>query len=258
MGTKVTVRRFNAAGNDLFATIVRSKPADIAGQVQALTSDVSLTEPVRGVDGREIDVEIDVEYIPRRREFAEHLWKYFGHGKPLAHLTGDLATWNWLSAVWLVCLVNDSGLDRDAVLGKQEERWLLTHDILRYHRHLVSGPFFAYEANHENPDRAMCLLATPVNAPGEVVERIAGKRSLAIGSVCHLATSLYYDAEAGELRRGHTSSPGNPKAFSYYFSQLDVNVDYLGMSVDALLDILPKNFERWVKLAKVGRSQAAS
>jgi hypothetical protein len=57
------------------------------------------------------------------------------------------------------------------------------------------------------------------------------------------------------LRKGHTSSPGNPKAFSYYFSQLDVNVDYLGMDVGILLDLLPRNFDRWKKMAKVELSK---
>ena len=99
------------------------------------------------------------------------------------------------------------------------------------------------------------MLATPVISPGELVERIAGKRSLSIGSVCHLATLLYFDSDTDELRKGHTSSPGNPKAFSYYFSQLDINVDYLGMDVDILLDLLPSNFDRWKQLAKLELSK---
>jgi hypothetical protein len=102
------------------------------------------------------------------------------------------------------------------------------------------------------------MLATSVESPGEVVERIAGKRSMSIGSVCHLATLIYFDPTTKELRKGHTSSPGNPKAFSYYFTQLDVNVDYLGMDVDSLLNLLPSNFERWVKLAKNERKKGLS
>jgi hypothetical protein len=103
----------------------------------------------------------------------------------------------------------------------------------------------------------MCLLATPVLEPGEVVERISGKRSLSIGAVCHLATLLYYDKSTGELRKGHTSPPGNPKSFSYYFSQVDLNVDYEGMDVDSLLKMLPSKFDRWVKLAEAERKALA-
>jgi hypothetical protein len=253
---KLQVRKFNSQGNDAFSTIVREKSSDMLDRVDALLADDAMTEVVTDSDGATVD--INIAYFGSRLEMAAHLWTVFGHEKPLAHLSGDTSLWNWLSAAWMRTLVDGSKLSMSNVLGKEEERWILTSNILRYHRHLISGPFFAYEANHENPHYAMCMLATPVESPGEVVERIAGKRSMSIGSVCHLATLLYFDPVAKELRKGHTSSPGNPKAFSYYFSQLDVNVDYLGMDVDALLDLLPSNFERWVKVAKDERKKGLS
>ena len=253
---KTQVRKFNTKGNDAFSTIVREKAPDILDRVDALLADESMTEAVADVTGAPVQVEI--KYFSRRFDLAEHLWSLFGHGMPLAHLSGDTAVWNWLSASWMRALVEGSDLPMKKVLGKEEERWLLTSNILRYHRHLISGPFFSYEANSDNPNYAMCMLATAVESPGEVVERIAGKRSMSIGSVCHLATLIYFDPTTKELRKGHTSSPGSPKAFSYYFSQLDVNVDYLGMDVDSLLNLLPSNFERWVKLAKNERKKGLS
>jgi hypothetical protein len=102
----------------------------------------------------------------------------------------------------------------------------------------------------------MCQLATPVTQPGELVERISGKRNLAAGSVCHLATLLYFDAQKDALRAGLTTPPGNPKKFSYYFSQIDRTIDYEGMTVEELLEIVPENFSKWVKLAKKDLSEA--
>ena len=96
----------------------------------------------------------------------------------------------------------------------------------------------------------MCQLATPVTQPGELVERISGKRNLASGPVCHLATLLYYDSEKKSLRAGLTTPPGNPKKFSYYFTQIDRTIDYEGMKVTELVDLLPQNFSKWTKLAK--------
>jgi len=252
----IDIHRFNSKGKDAFVTVVRSKSSDILDEIDKILNDPTMTEVVLGSDGK--PVQIEVKYFERRFEFAEHLWKWFGHGMPLSHLTGDTNLWDWLSAAWMRTLVEFSGEPLDKVLGKQQDRWVVANTLLYYHRHLVSSPFFAYEANHPNPLNAMCMLATPVIAPGEVVERIAGKRSMSIGSVCHLATLLYFDPKLGELRKGHTSSPGNPKAFSYYFSQLDVNVDYLGMTVDALLNLLPSNFKRWVDLAKDERAKGLS
>ena len=252
MSSKIEVRRMNEKSQDAFLSIVRAKETDILKKVDEILYDDNLSEKVL-VDGA--TVEIEIEYFHRRFEMAQHLWRWFGHGEILASYAGDKAIWNWISAAWMRTLIEDSGESSSAVLGKQEERWLLTSNTLRYHRHLVSGPFFAYEANFASPNKAMCMLATPVISPGELVERIAGKRSLSIGSVCHLATLLYFDSDTDELRKGHTSSPGNPKAFSYYFSQLDINVDYLGMDVGILLDLLPSNFDRWKQLAKLELSK---
>ena len=252
MSFKIEVRRMNAKGHDAFLTIVRAKATDILVKVDEILQNDNLSEKIL-VNGRPIEIEI--RYFARRYELAQHLSQWFSHGGSLAKFEGDKEIWNWLSAAWMRTLIEESGESSSKVLGKEEERWLLTSDVLRYHRHLISGPFFAYQANIANPNNAMCMLATPVVSPGELVERIAGKRSLSIGSVCHLATLLYFDSDTGELRKGHTSSPGNPKAFSYYFSQLDVNVDYLGMDVGILLDLLPGNFDRWKQLAKLELSK---
>ena len=253
MSKNIDLRRFNSKGKDAFVTVIRGKAPNILDLVDDILNDATMTEVVLTSNGEPLQIEI--KYFERRFEFAEHLWKWFGHGMPLSHSMGDTNLWDWLSATWMRTLVESSGQPLLKVLGKQQDRWVVANTILYYHRHLVSGPFFAYEANYPNPQNAMCMLATPVIAPGELFERIAGKRSTSIGSVCHLATLLYFDPKLAELRKGHTSSPGNPKAFSYYFSQLDVNVDYLGMTVDALLDLLPKNFKRWVDLAKDERAK---
>jgi hypothetical protein len=248
----IQVRRFSQDGIDEFTSIIRRKDPAILSQIKTLINDDSFTELIK-VDGHQVFMEL--KPILRRLEMAEHLFQYFGPGKPLGHISGDVGLWNWLSAAWMQTLLSAaSETDIFKLLGKQEERWVLTSNTLRYHRHLVSSPFFAYESNLASSERAMCLLATPVLAPGEVVERIAGKRSLSIGSICHLATLLYFDSKTGDLRKGHTSGFGTPKMFSYYFRQLDVNVDYQAMDVDALLSILPSNFRRWADLAVAERA----
>ena len=242
--TSVGLRRFNSEGRDRFAKLLAERPPDLFDQIDVLCSDTQYSLPV-STGGEPVAVEIAP--IVRRYELALHLDRYFGPTGPLAAISGDAEVWNWLSAVWLRTLVEASDLELEKALGKEKERWILTSNILRYHRHLLSSPFFALDLNRQAPQNAMCLLATPVLAPGELVERISGKRSLSTGSVCHLATLLYYDENTGALRSGHTSRPGNPKMFSYFFSQVDLNVDYVGMSTTELLSILPSNFDRWKK-----------
>ena len=246
--SSVALHRFASEGGDRFAKLLADRPLDLLDQVDALCSNAEFSVPVLS-GGKPVTIEILP--ITRRYELAHHLDRYFGPNCPLAELSGDAGVWNWLSAAWLRTLVEASGLELEKALGKEKERWILTSNILRYHRHLLSSPFFALDLNRQAPQNAMCLLATPVLAPGELVERIAGKRSLSTGSVCHLATLLYYDEKSGALRPGHTSRPGNPKMFSYFFSQVDLNVDYLGMSTAELLSILPSNFDRWKKFISI-------
>ena len=244
--TTVALRRFASEGRDRFAKLLADRPSDLVDQVDSLCSNAEFSVPV-SAGGKPVTIEIVP--ITRRYELALHLDRYFGPNGPLAELSGDAGVWNWLSAAWLRTLVEASGLELEKALGKEKERWILTSNILRYHRHLLSSPFFAFDLNRQAPQNAMCLLATPVLAPGELVERISGKRSLSTGSVCHLATLLYFDKKADALRSGHTSRPGNPKMFSYFFSQIDLNVDYVGMTATELLSILPSNFDRWKTLA---------
>lgn len=237
--SSVLVRKFTNEGVLKFGEFLKAR--DLS-KIAELVSSSNFTVSSKGT------LELSV---PRNRlELAENLWSLFGEGGELYGSRSDSNLWNWISAVYLpVLLAADSRSNLEAKFGKEEERWILTSSTLRYHRHLVSGPFFAYEANYPHIERAMCLLATPVLAPGEVVERIAGKRSLSFGAVCHLATLLYFDAETEILRFGVTSPPGNPKSFSRYFSQIDRTLDYEGMEVEDLLDTLPKNFDKWKSLA---------
>jgi hypothetical protein len=126
------VRRFNSKGRDAFVTIVRSKPSNILDEVDKILNDPTLTELILGPDGKPIQIE--VVYIERRFELAQHLSKWFGQGNSLSSLTGDTYLWDWLSAAWMRTLVESSGQSLEKVLGKQQDRWVLSNTLLYYHR----------------------------------------------------------------------------------------------------------------------------
>ena len=240
----IEISMFNEQGNKRFEELLLMRPKNLLTLVEEL---VVASEYIN-----KLNVELELAPLKSRLDLAKHLWKYLNPSTALFEYVGSTFFWNWMAAAWMSTLVNaDDRPELQDKLGRQIERWLLTSNTLRYHRHLVSGPFFAYQSNYPNIDEAMCLLATDVLAPGEVVERIAGKRSLSTGVVCHVATLLYFDSTEHCLRKGVTSPPGNPKAFSRYFTQIDLTIDYEGMSATELLGILPNNFEKWVKFAQI-------
>jgi len=244
---KLEIRKFTSEGSEIFANLIQNKPINIIEEVNKLVISESIT--VR------LDKNIEINAPKNRYELASSLWSIFGKGGPLFKMRADRDLWNWVSAAYLEPLViADDRKDINTKIGGVD-RWILSNSILYAHRHLISGPFFAFEANYPEEKNAMCQLATPVLMPGELVERISGKRQLASGSVCHLATLLYYDRKTNLLREGITSKSGSPKKFSYSFTQLDRPLDYEGMSASELLDLLPKNFSKWVELAKLDKKQ---
>lgn len=181
----------------------------------------------------------------KRLDFALYIDDVITNNRLLSS-AGDPKFWNWMAARWMATLVNsDSRTNLSSKLGKEFERWALTSGTLRYHRHLVSSPYFAFVDNERNESKAMCLLASPLLEPGEVVERIAGKKSFASGPVCELATRLYVDSSTNSIKNGVTSPPGHPKAFARFFGQLDKNLDYQSMKVDELITLLPEGFDKW-------------
>lgn len=240
--SSIRVRSFTPEGTSAFANLILAKPHNIVSEVRKLIQVSSLTQ--------ETGADIEIRDPKNRLGMAKILWEVFGEQGLLYSRRRDRDLWNWVAAAYFETLLNsDIRINVNRKIGGVD-RWIMSGSVLYAHRHLVSGPFFAYEANISDPKRAMCQLSTPVTEPGELVERISGKRELSSGSPCHLATLMYYDSEKGVLRPGLTTPPGNPKKFGTYFKQIERTLDFESMDASALLEVLPSNFDKWKKHAK--------
>lgn len=178
-----------------------------------------------------------------RLELAEDLHEIFGHGKQGRRYASDRNTWASLSVQYLIWLLNSGS---DFLVG-DSSRWIPDASSLRRHRHLLQGAFVAYEENIDDVPGAMAILASDPLKPGEVVERVAGKASYTRGPAVKLATKLYYDKKTGLLKDGSSShGPGSVRRLSYFLSQIDLTLDYSGMTVEELESILPDEFKKWL------------
>lgn len=228
----VEVRAFNERGILEFSKMLVEKSTNISEQVSNILFDDTLSEPL-GFD-------IDIVHLETRLEMGEHLWKYFGPGKAGFKQAGNREMWSWVSAAFLPILLGRQA--KQSLIG-ETARWILSDSILRQQRHLISSPFVIYSANYPNIENAMAALATPVTKPGEVVERIGGKRSMFHGAAMGVATELYYDKKRMKLKRNSgTKGPGGPQRFSFFLGQIDLTIDYPIMDIDALIDLLPNEF----------------
>lgn len=234
------ISAFNDDGQDRWLELLnnlKDDPAAVLKGSRELAENPKYIEQIAG--------EFTLQKVVKRLDFAIIIDNIIQQNS-LQNRTGDPKFWNWMAAFWLQQLVSDDPrVNIRQKLGASTERWALTDGSLRYHRHLVSSPYFAYVDNNRDVSIALCLLSTPVLEPGEVVERISGKKAFATGNLCALATRLYVDPATQNLKPRVTSPPGHPKGFSRFFGQLDKNVDYRSLTVDELLEILPESFDKW-------------
>ena len=95
------------------------------------------------------------------------------------------------------------------------------------------------------------MLSNPVCKPGEIAEQLASRKELVTNAaVVEVATRLYYDPATGSFKRGAgTKTKGAPRRLADLLNQLDLTYYLYGMTVDELLGLLPKEFDRFRKAA---------
>lgn len=235
--------------------LINGSPSAFFEKIDALVNDNNFSD--------DLGFSMDLKPFNDRFEFGKYLVESLTNSIPLElleELTADKNFWDWMSAYWMEPLVNadlrDNLLDK---IGESKDgaRWVLIEDKTRFHRHLVSGPYFAYKSNLSDIGASMVLFAKSarnktgnVLESGELWERIAGKTSLSTGKVVSLATLMFYDPDSRLLRTNSGDKKSGAQAFSKYFSQIDLTLDYEGMEIEELFRLLPENLQRWVPQAR--------
>ena len=238
----IEISKFNSEGTSRFIELLRNRPSDIFKQLEDLTSESKYVE--------KLNLRFHWRTPSNRWDLAEVLWDSFGDKGDLRGYAGSAQLWNWLSAKLFETL-HDGDLNYVQRKKQQEiEQWVLLETSRSYHRHRVSGPFFAYRNNYPKVEAALSQLTGPVLELSEVAERIAGKRELSYGTVAELSTLLYVDPKTRQIRKNITDKPGEAQQLSTFCKQLDLTVDYESMSVKELLNFLPSNFAELVKKVK--------
>jgi hypothetical protein len=196
------------------------------------------------------DVEIDVDAtFARRFEMADYLHNVVPT-LGLADPGRERGLWAWLALAWFRVLAPESGGAR--FIGEQA-RWL-PDSGWKYYRHLVLGPYLIFAANQDHPQRAMAALHNPPHEPGEVVGQIAATQDIAQSKAAMgAATALYYDPSRGVIKRGAGGKgPGSSLRFRTVIDQLDRTFDLHSLTEERLLELLPREFDRFRRKAVTG------
>jgi hypothetical protein len=93
----------------------------------------------------------------------------------------------------------------------------------------------------------LAFLKQPLWKPGDIVEQLASRKELVTNrAVAETATRLYFDSAAGAFKRGHSSKiRGGPRRLASLLNQLDLTWYLYGMTTDEILNLLPKEFDRF-------------
>jgi hypothetical protein len=232
--------RFNADGVKAFA-MYRARLAlepTLAPPLGLLT-DPAVTETLPG------NVEVVVRSFANRLEaglFFNELLDKAGTNLP----ERDQGLWTWLTLFYFdeVCPADGFGR-RDP---KDEARLIpILDNHQRFYRHLLVGPFLIVRAHRDSPQRAIAMLCNPLWKPGEIAEQLASRKELVTNrAVAEAATQLYYDPAKTSFKRGAGSDVrGAARRLATLLNQLDLTWYLYGLSATELLQLLPKEFDRF-------------
>jgi hypothetical protein len=234
------LRRFNPDGVAAFVTY-RNR----------LTTEPTLPPPTELLEDPAVtelipcDIEVPKRSFANRLEAGVFLNQLVDSSR--IHLPErDRGLWAWLTLFYFDEVCPPDGQGRR--IAQDEARLIpILDNFQRFYRHLLLGPFLIVRAHRDQPERAIAMLCNPLWKPGEIVEQLASRKELVTNrAVVELATRLYFNAATGSFKRGAGSSvKGAPRRLAALFNQLDLTWYLYGMSTDEVLNLLPKEFDRF-------------
>lgn len=195
---------------------------------------------------------VDQRSFASRLELGEYLLDHLA-ALPAA-LRFDEGVWDWLSLFYIDELL-PAGPDgaRDV---REIVRYALELRNRKWSRHIVRMSWMAVK---DHGTYARVMLAVPINKHTDVMEQIGGQQeAFGAQAVVELADRLYWDPNAGVLRRGaQGKAGGSPRRLVRFLRQFRRTFDPPGMTVEQLLGSLPREFEKWLKNARAPKASVA-
>ena len=194
---------------------------------------------------QEFSIYAGIELSVKRQQFSTRfaVGKYFYellHPADAPAINLDVNSWIWLTALYFdsLCPVGSTPGD--------QARWVpALGNFRQYYRHLLVGPYLIYRAHHDNPIRALALLANEPHRPGEIAEQLASRQELVTNpTVMEVATVLYVNPVTKKPKRyAAGKGPGSARRLAAVLNQLDLIWDFWHLEPQQLLDLLPSEFD---------------
>lgn len=232
------VRALSAAGVERFRAYLA-----------ALRAGARSAPPWPLLEDTQASTALSAEAWVERRPFGsrwgsgEYLWRQLAP-LPSEEVEGNRGLWAWL-ALYYFDQVCPARADATRKPG-QDYRHVPDFEYRYRYRHLLYGPYAVYRRHR---GYAILVLSGPVHVEQRVYQEITSRTDLiASRGVVEALNALYLDRRRGMPKRGAQVSspePGTLRRFVHVLQQLDVTYDVYGMSGQAILDLLPREFDPW-------------
>ena len=171
-------------------------------------------------------------------------------------LDKDRGLWTWFSALMLVRLTITDQKTGHAKFSNDDALYLYDPAWNRYYRHLIAFPCLVYSSLG---DKGRIFLRGTISERGEIVEQLASVQDVQRNpGVIEAITILYYDSLTDDVKKGAASKPnedknlgGQARRLREVLKQFALTYDLNAMKGDQIVDLLPKEFERWKKVNEV-------
>ena len=203
-----------------------------------------LADPARSVPVRN-GPEVARRAFATRRQAAAYLSPRLADLRPSE--LADAGLWSWLGLFYFEETVLRDGAGLPRFPARDHDTFLFPQQgqaVSRRYRHWL---WTAWRLEQQHGEAAHFLLDRALTEFGDFAKAILGSptRFNAPG-VVPLVGSLYTEGPASAAaKRGFTSGRGSLWHLTRVLDQLERTYDVYGMPADALLRILPSDFDRW-------------
>lgn len=231
------LRGLNPAGDDLFRDYLKR----VRGGVPEAPPHHLLESPETSTP---LPANIDIAELafPSKLEFAAYLEKALSP-LSLPVLRNNLGIWSWLALFYFDQLAPATADGKRKLLAP--ELYVPSAHYQRKYRHLVFGPFLSFKLHRMN---SRLMLTKPISVWSDLEEQLIGVQEIIqIPGALEAAALLYFDDEKQQPKVGATNRKkgGTIRRFRELLLQLDLTFDIYSLAGTQLVDLLPKEFDRF-------------
>ena len=233
------IRKLNEKGVEQFETYIDNLRRGIDQNFPGF-----LLESSEFSEKIELDIEVDANrQFESRYELGVYLVDLF-KSQPIQTYMGDQGFWSWLALLWFMQLCPKKK-------GKMKPSKPYNYILSRFFRHRPRhAVYMTWQLVNLHGDKSIFMLGKEPSTRGELTEQLMARQEILYSSsVMELADCLYCDRERKTFKRGVTTRDkgGTVTRLIHLLDQIRLNFDIYSIGSDDLKEMLPKEFDRFLK-----------